>query len=223
MKNGLLFFCFLAAALITSAQADTLPKFSVKKLSETRIAIGWVNPFPNMRQISVQRSFDSSKGYKTIISMADPAAVQNGYADTKAPNDHMWYRIFYVLEGGAYYFTAAKQPKVDTTTTVTVVEEKKPEVVKEKPVLPPSFVPSVYVFTNKEGYVQMNLPNAADKKYSVKFLTEKGEPLFEIKTLKDSQLVLDKTNFYRAGWYQFELWDGEKLIEKHKFQLAKDF
>lgn len=225
MKNLLLLFCFLLAAFAASAQADTLPRFSVKKLSATRIAIGWVNPFANMRQISVQRSFDSSKGYKTIISMADPAAVQNGYADTKAPNDHMWYRIFYVLDGGAYYFTTAKQPKVDTTKTVVApIEEKEPEVVKEKPAPPPpSFVPSIYVFTNKEGYVQMNLPGAAEKKYNIRFLTEKGEPLFEIKTVKESPLILDKTNFYRAGWYQFELYDGEKLIEKHKFQLTKDF
>lgn len=152
MKNFIFFFSVLLFCSAARSQ-DTLPRFSVKKLSETRIAIGWINPFTNIKQISIQRSFDSTKGYKTIISLADPTAVQNGYADTKAPNDHMFYRIFYVLEGGLFYFTAAKKPDIDTST----VNEEKP-VVEVKQLVPQGFVPSFYVFTNKDGYVQLNLP-----------------------------------------------------------------
>jgi hypothetical protein len=87
-----------------------IPRFSVTNIGNNRVIIGWVNAFGPMRQISVQRSHDSSKNYKTILSVADPNAVQNGFADTKAPNDHMWYRLFYVVGTGTYYFTAAKQP-----------------------------------------------------------------------------------------------------------------
>lgn len=216
MKNLILSITVILFCSAAKAQ-DTLPRFTVKKLSETRIAIGWINPFTNIKQISVQRSFDSTKGYKTIISIADPDAVQNGYADTKAPNDHMFYRIFYVLEGGLFYFTAAKKPVVDTTTITET------PVITAKPVVPQGFVPSFYVFTNKDGYVQLNLPNAVEKKYGLKFFTEKGELLHELKTVKEPSLILDKANFYSGGWYFFELYDGEKMIEKHKFYLAKDF
>ena len=40
---------------------------------------------------------------------------------------------------------------------------------------------------------------------------------------KETALTLDKTNFYHAGWFTFELYNDEKLVEKHKFYLAKDF
>src|SRR5215212_7252094 len=118
MKHlGFLFFivgCF--AVNVVSAQ-DTLPRFSVSNVGGNRVIIGWVNGLGAMRQISIQRSFDSLKNYKTILSVADPNATQNGFADTKAPNDHMFYRLFYVLGNGTYYFTAAKHPRLDTART----------------------------------------------------------------------------------------------------------
>ena len=112
-----LIICIIGIGLNTTTSAqDTLPNFAVKDVGNNRIIIGWINNFQNVKQISIQRSFDSTKNYKTILSVADPKAVQNGFADTKAPNDHMWYRLFYLLEAGKFYFTAAKnrlliQPK----------------------------------------------------------------------------------------------------------------
>lgn len=205
-------FCLFALA------QDTLPKFSARNLGNNRIVIGWVNQFPNIKQISIQRSFDSLRNYKTILSVADPKAVQNGFADTKAPNNHMFYRIFYAMEGGAFYFTEAKRPFYDSTTTVT--EVKPPTIIQKRP---EGFVPSFYVYTNREGYVHISLPDAARKKYSIKFYEEDGSFLFDLKTVKETSLTLDKANFYHAGWFTFELFDDEKLVEKHKFYLAKDF
>jgi hypothetical protein len=79
------------------------------------------------------------------------------------------------------------------------------------------------VYTNKEGYVFINLPDAPQKKYSLKFFEEDGSFLFEIKNIKDKGLTLDKANFYHAGWFNFELYNDEKLVEKHKFYLSKMF
>ena len=103
-----LFFSFLSCATSSVFAQDTLPKFSVRNAGNNRIIIGWVNQFPNIRQISIQRSFDSLKNYKTILSVADAKAVQNGFADTKAPNDHMFYRLFYAMEGGAFFLQKQK-------------------------------------------------------------------------------------------------------------------
>ena len=87
----------------------------------------------------------------------------------------------------------------------------------------PDFVPSFYVYTNKDGYVYINLPDAEKQKYRIKFYEENEEFLFEIKSIKQAGLTLDKTNFMQAGWYHFELFNDEKLVEKHKFYLAKEF
>jgi hypothetical protein len=86
-----------------------------------------------------------------------------------------------------------------------------------------SFTPSFYVYTEKRGYVQLNLPNADQRKYSLKFFEEDGSFLFELKAIKDRSLTLDKSNFLHAGWFTFELYDDEKVVEKHKFYIAKDF
>jgi len=209
-----------------SAQ-DTLPNFSARNAGNNRMIIGWVNNFQDVRQISIQRSFDSAKNYKTILTVADPKAVQNGFADTKAPNDHMWYRIFYVLDAGKFYFTAAKKPVIDTSKTSATEVKAEEGVPTEKivPVIkkPEGFVPSFYVYTNKDGYVFINLPDADQKKYSIKFFEESSNFLFELKPVKETALTLDKANFYRAGWYLFELYNDEKLVERHKFYLSKDF
>ena len=204
---------------------DTLPKFSVTNAGRNRVIVGWVNNYELVKQIGIQRSFDSLGIYKTILSVTDPNAKTNGYADTKAPSDHMFYRLFVVLDKGSFYFTKPARPKLDTTTSAVkeVKIEPEPEVVKPEPVKPPGFVPSIYVFTNKEGFVFIDLPDAAQKKYRIKFFEEDGSFLFEIKDLKEKGLTLDNANFYHGGWFNFELYSDDKLLEKNKFYLAKMF
>jgi len=231
--NKVLKIIFLHILLLSATAIfaqDTLPNFSARHIGNNRVIIGWVNPFTNISQISIQRSFDSLKNFKTILTVADPKAVQNGFADTKAVNDHMFYRIFYVIEGGNFFFTEAKRPVQDTAAksiAPPIPVDKKIDTLTKKSETPvvkkPVFTPSFYVYTNKQGYVFINLPDAEYKKYNIKFFEEDNTFLFDIKGIKDRALTLDKANFYRAGWYFFELYDDEKLVERHKFYLSKDF
>jgi hypothetical protein len=79
------------------------------------------------------------------------------------------------------------------------------------------------VYTEKDGNVAITLPEAGAKKYSVKFFDEEENALFEIKEVKESSVILDKTNFLRSGWFRFELYEDGKLKEKHRFFIPKDF
>ncbi|MFZ9387212.1 MAG: hypothetical protein ACO25B_04970 [Chitinophagaceae bacterium] len=101
------------AAIRLSAQ-DTLPRFSLINAGNNRVIIGWVNKLENVKQISIQRSFDSLSGYKSILTVADPSSEQNGFMDAKAPSDRMFYRIYIMQDKGRYQFTAAKRPVKDT-------------------------------------------------------------------------------------------------------------
>jgi hypothetical protein len=216
-----------------AAAQDTLPRFSVTNAGKNRFIVGWVNNYPVVKQIGIQRSHDSLKNFKTILTVADPNAKQNGFADTRAPNDHMFYRLFVVLDKGQFFFTEAKKPMIDTSTTSNIELTRNPVIDKAKdsiaaiikPIVPkkPEFVPSFYVYTNKDGYVYINLPDADRKKYHIKFYEDNDAFLFEIKNISETGLTLDKTNFMRAGWYKFELYHEEKLVEKNKFYLAKEF
>jgi hypothetical protein len=205
---------------------DTLPRFTVKNAGNNRIIIGWVNNYPVTKQISIQRSFDSLKNYKTILSVTDPSAIQNGFADTKASNDHMFYRLFINLDKGEFFVTPPQKPLIDTSVAVTqpVEPPMNKDVIANKPFpKKPDFLPSFYVYTNKDGYVFINLPDADKKKYHIKFYEENDELLFEIKSIKEPALTLDKTNFIHSGWFKFELYSDEKLIEKNKIYLSKEF
>jgi hypothetical protein len=211
---------------------DTLPKFSLKDVGNGRIVIGWTNNYTNVKQISIQRSFDSLTGYKTILTVPDPTPQQNGYVDSKAINDHMFYRIYIMLDKGIFLFSDAKQPVLDLsfktnfptgTGNLTEINTGNSPNVSNKPYMA-GFTPSLYVFTHRDGYVKVNLPtDEKSKKYSIKFFTEDETFLFELKEIKERNFKLDKTNFYHAGWFRFELYEDGKLIEKHKFYLEKDF
>lgn len=82
---------------------------------------------------------------------------------------------------------------------------------------------SPYVFTAKDGNVNIALADWAKKKYSVQFFEEDHTPLLEIKTIKDPLLIIDKTNFLHSGWFRFELYEDGHLRERNKLFIPKEF
>jgi hypothetical protein len=239
----LLFFITLAGKCLYAQ--DTLPKFSVKSAGNNRTVIGWTNNFSTIKQISIQRSFDSLINFKTILTVLDPTVPQNGYVDTKATNDHMFYRLYIMLDKGVYMFSDTKKPSLDTIKKIdpitgdTMVTAKPfsvrldkfpggdsvavPNPVNNKP-KPNAYTPSLYVYTYRDGYVRINLPDdEKKKKYTIRFFDEEGIFLFELKEMKERDFKIDKSNFYHAGWFKFELYEDGKLMDKNKFYLEKDF
>jgi len=236
---------------------DTLPKFTVRNVGNKHIIISWRNNYPVVKQISIQRSPDSLKNFKTIMSVADPTAKENGFADAKAPEANLFYRLFVVLENGGFVFTDPKRPVLDTIVLTKIKEpQQQPQQTEPEETLPqlkkdsnkteklafdsksptvtnreinnnkPNLnvsVQSLHVYTYKDGNVRINLPDNSDKKYSIKFFDEANAFVFEIKEIKQTPVLLDKSNFYHAGWFKFELYEDGKLIEKNKFKITKEF
>ena len=243
MVKKLCLMFILVGEILPAFSQDTLPKFTVKNRFG-KIILSWVNPFPNAVIMNIQRSTDSLKGFKTILSLPDPKAVTNGFLDNKAPNTTQFYKIFVQLDGGKYFFTAAQQPVVDSSRTTTAAATRsnanqmaqnsngkikfsngKYSDDSSKLVAAPTrevFVPSAFVHTNEQGHVMIVLPEDKTNSYTIKFFKDDGTPLFTMNKVKESQLILDKTNFSKAGWYRFELYENGTLKEKHKFQIPKD-
>lgn len=146
----------LTCTLCTNSWAqDTLPKFSVVTKGNKKAIISWVNNYPVVTQISIQRSRDSLRGFVTIMSMADPTAPQNGFVDAKSPDMNQFYRIFVVKNNGQFLFTQSKRPFWDTVKVAVAkqqpengrrvviqdgVSEKQAEEIKEK--LQPNITPT---------------------------------------------------------------------------------
>lgn len=282
-----LFICLLVMAISNGVMAqDTLPKFSVEDKGGGRIVVSWNNPYANLIQLAVQRSFDSLRKFSSVYSATSPELPLNGFSDKVPPGVHYYYRIFYVMQGGSYYFTNSKRPGMAKQEVKTYdsrrdqLDEKmmarietatlKPDSAKPEPikpifiqtrdgvisVMPAEFISyrdsimtrtndtlvqvsadtiavepysppylqrnSQYVFTDRDGFIVVKLPDTG-KKYELVFLEENDTPVLEFKSPKQLQFTIDKTNFYHGGWYKFEIRENGRIKERNKVYLPTDF
>jgi len=166
---------------------DTLPQFSVTTRGNNKIIIGWVNGYPKVTQISIQRSLDSTRNFKTILTVPDPSIPQNGFVDTKATSNFMFYRLFIVLDSGKFLFTKSTRPRWDSS----------------KQVVQPAIKPSV---PNKQVQISANL-NEKDRQELKETLQGiqkdeekpaeevKPEKLFTIKKRDTILFTVSESNF----------------------------
>lgn len=224
LKSILPIFIFVSFSCSSAFAQDTLPNISVKDISG-RIIISWKNNYgANISNINIQRSSDSLRNFTTIGTVLETMNRENGYVDNRATDNKMYYRVFVAFEGGRYFFSKSHKPVKDTVSTSTIPVAITPETPAEpvKPLAPKGFIPSRFVYTGKENNVIINLPEAGTKKYSIKFFDENESPVFEIHKLTEPYLIIEKVNFLHSGWFYFQLFENEVLLEKHKFYIAKD-
>lgn len=262
MQKGFLLIAFILFSCIVANAQDSLPRFSVKNRSG-KVIVGWNNPFKDVVLINIQRSADSTSGFKTILGVADPSSVTNGFLDAKAPDAKQFYRLFVQREGGIYFFTPSSRPIIDTSkaiaTTAQTTSSPTPSIITDKvsetekinttsklsksgpqkkfsgglpiasdtviveaPSSEKLFTPSVFVYTNQQGHVVLALPTDKSQVYSIKFYREDGTHLFTMNKIKEPYLTIDKTNFIRSGWFNFELYENNVVKEKHKFFIPRE-
>ncbi|HSF45667.1 MAG TPA: hypothetical protein VLA58_06630 [Chitinophagaceae bacterium] len=113
MSKGSALILVLTILNFSALGQDSLPGITVKNRSG-KVILSWANPFSDIVLINIQRSPDSLKGFKTILAVADPKAVTNGFLDSKAPNTNQYYRLYVQQEGGKYFFTPSYKPYLDT-------------------------------------------------------------------------------------------------------------
>lgn len=213
-KLLLSFFLVLALQKVSFAQ-DTLPKITVTQLGK-KVLVSWSNPYAYVTSINIQRSGDSIKNFTTIGSVLDVKAATNGFVDTKEfIPANQYYRLFISFEGGNYIFTKSRRPTPDTLNISAEITDY------QQPVKT-WFVPSRHVYTGRDNNVIISLPDAAKKKYSIKFFEDDGTFVFELKRIPESYLTLDKVNFMHSGLFNFELFENRIIIERHKIYIPKD-
>lgn len=98
----------LSQVFLVSAQ-DTLPKFTVVNRNG-KVILSWVNKYPVVKQLSIQRSSDSTKGFKTILTLPDPTSITNGFLDNNAPDTNSFYKLYILLDKGEFVFSKAQRP-----------------------------------------------------------------------------------------------------------------
>lgn len=212
---GIAFIIILFGNHLTSAQS-LLPDISVINKNGQNY-LSWTSGYNSISQIGVQRSMDSLYNYSTIGYVSAPNKKVNSYVDRKPYQGTNFYRLFIRLTNGAYFFSnpaksvTAPPPPPDTTATPAVATG------------PYVFRPSIYVYTNPEGNVNISLTDLGKAHYGVKFFDDQGKPLFELNNIQQTPLILDKSNFMHAGWFHFELYEDGKLKEKSRFFIPNQW
>jgi hypothetical protein len=220
----------------TIKRKDSLPMFKVTNPLNGNIIISWVNKYPSIKQITIQRSTDSLKNFKSIATMPDATIPQNGFSDGKVISKiKYYYRLYIVVDNRNFFNTKSQSPVVDTSWKAKLAELKRKRFVedsletelkllakkeleiaaqKNKIVKPVKFIPQ-FVFNNKGGDVLLKLKDAsATITYHVKFY--KAEQLvLELKNLDEPQIVVDKVNFPQKGCYRYEIIQSDKILENH--------
>lgn len=217
---SLLLFC--AVAIQANAQA-VLPDFTVKNNKELN-SVCWQNEYDiPIKAISVQRSYDSVKGFTSIFTVINPALPANGFLDGSTYYPKMFYRLFISFDSGAYVFTPAKQPIIDADFDYLKAVR---QIWKEKGVQmnaePKTTQANNFIYTGRENNIIINLPGFRLNRYIVKIFEDNDDLLFDLKNLKEGYLIIDKANFLHSGQFYFEVYDEGKLIQKNKFYIPRD-
>jgi len=157
----------LLISVMNQAVAQPLPEFSVTTRGNNKILISWSHQYAKVNQISIQRSLDSTRAFKTILTVPDPSIPQNGFVDTKAPSQFMFYRLFILLDSGKYVFTKSTRPKLDTSKQVV-----------QTPVKP--------AVTNKQVQISdsLNEKDRQELKETLQGIQKEEKPVEEVKPEK---------------------------------------
>ena len=213
-------------SLAAGAQ-DTLPKFSIVNRGQDRIIISWSNPFgAQIRQLSIQRSFDSLKNFKSILTVPDPTVPQNGYVDTKATNDHMFYRLYMLLDSGKYMFSRSRRPVHDNSVPVVTITKE----TVTRGVIPIDTLNKVrerferIIYVKRRDTLLGGIPESSLRRFrdSINFTTRDTIFMKSPDTLVVRVFV--PKDFYRPSRYIFTERDGNIRIalpdaQTHKYSL----
>lgn len=85
-----------------------------------------------------------------------------------------------------------------------------------------AFTPSGLIFTNTDGNLIIALPDAIKKKFTLRVFKEDGTPVFNMKQIKEPQLLIDRSNFLHSGWFKYDLYEDEKLREQNRFFIPPE-
>lgn len=231
---------FITSAFLVKAQTTTtppvLPNFSAL-IKTGKIQLDFISGFRDVKFIGVQRSLDSVLNFSTIGLVNNPNDFRHSYQDVKPLPGSNYYRLFIQFNNGRYLYSkitlAVPDSTIDGSKKLQLSDVKEAiaaandagangnsKAPKEEKIV---WHPSNYVYTTADGNVNIKLPDASEKKYSVRFFEPEGAFLFEIKEVKEPFLILEKAIFLHSGWFNFEIYQDGKPFEKWNLYIPLNY
>lgn len=215
LYGGLTLITIILLGAAGQLRGQTKPPEITVTPQNDRNEISWSLDYRDIHSIGIQRSSDSVYNYSTVGYAKEPGLKQNTFSDKGFPFGKNFYRLYLELPGGKLVYSKAAGV-VDTLRTVVGVIVPPPApvpIIPETPVKieapkksgPPPYAPSLYVYTDQDGDVNINLPDVMQGHYSLKFFDTTGAQVFNIPSIAKNFLIIDKSNFMHTGWFKFEL------------------
>lgn len=230
-RKLLIGFLFSFALLPFQSMAQpTLPQIGTVSKDGINI-LSWMNPYTTgVTSVSIQRSADSTFNYETIGLIKNIASANQTYVDSRPLLGNNWYRIVVLFSSGTDWISDVVHLSLDSSEIagrkqlppndslqqlISSMKAVSPEQAVANINQSASYAKSPYVFTNPfTGNVDIDLKDALEKNYSLYFYDQNGNEVLKIPRINDTNVILDKRNFEKAGLYKFKLVkEGEKFAE----------
>lgn len=212
MRKGFLLvsYCVIVLLIVSGgdrAHAQALLPHITVQYKNGKNYLSWRSGYSGIKQIGVQRSQDSLFNYATIGHVSQPDKKVNQFVDSRPRPGQNYYRLFILLTNNSYFFSIPANQSLEAATLQGATTS------------PQAFSPSVFVYTNPEGNVNISLAGAETKHYSIRFFDAQDQFLFALDDIHRPFMILDKSNFLRGGWYHYVLYEDQKVKEKWKFYV----
>lgn len=162
-------------------------------------------PLPGSNYYRMLIIFNNGRYFFTKVVLAVPDSTINDREKLTAAD----VKAAIAAAKAAGIATSTAPPPVMTDKGAATVKEK--EAPKEEKIV---WHPSNYIYTTADGNVNIKLPEAPNKRYVIRFFEPDGSFLFDIKEVKEPFLILEKAIFLHAGWFNFEILEDGKVLEK---------
>lgn len=201
-------FLFISATSIASGQ-KLLNSFTVLNKGGNNY-VNWTfneGYSQAVKRIGIQRSKDSASYYATIGHATLSTKKENHYIDDEPVTGSNFYRLFILFKDGSYAFSHSAKIVLLPATLSNSGKH------------PVSFQPSIFVYSNPDGNVNISIADVKKNDYTIRFYDVTDHFLFEISDIEKSLLIVDKVNFLHAGWFHYKLYKNGKIFESWKFYI----
>jgi hypothetical protein len=213
-------------------QRTQLPNVAIAQNKNT-VELKWYCQYEGVHAISIERSLDSGENYQRI---GEPNTINKGeqlFSDTHPVCGSNWYRVQLEFNSGLlwnsqvakiymdsnqYYFNRNNKNKLLEQDSLLAQKNKKSLLVANDTNIDNidaySYFKSLYINTlPTNGNILVTINDGDIHNYSIKFLDQNEQFLFQVDGIKEKSYSIDKRNFPHKGVYKFQLYKNKEVLE----------
>jgi hypothetical protein len=226
MKQILFLLLLLSIGFVSFAQNPEIPTLPGLKI-ETKDGynhLSWVSEYDRLKSVQILRSQDSVLSFIAIGNIAKPKKGVQKFVDKNPKLGKNYYKVRVLFASELEWFSNTYKVVLDSATVAASrlrsvstgsTNSKSIDNTQDNSDFTDFYYePSTKIYTNPyTGHIMINLEDARQKRYALKFYNPRKEEVLYISRIKKKHIVLDKYNFNAKGTYSFKLMESDEIKE----------